>query len=172
MKRFALVCLLATGAVAAQAETFYDNARVRSAEPQYESVAVPRNECSRQIVNETVRVDNGGGQNYGGAVIGGVAGAVIGNQVGKGSGRDAATALGAVVGAMTGDRVANNNNRQEVYQQVPREVTTCRTVNDMQQRLTGYRVAYDYRGQQYTAMMRDAPGPNIQVRVSVEPVSQ
>jgi uncharacterized protein YcfJ len=72
---------------------------------------------------------------------------------------------------MTGDRVANNN-RQEVYQQVPREVTTCRTVNDMQQRLTGYRVAYDYRGQQYVTMMRDAPGPNIQVRVSVEPVAQ
>ncbi len=170
MKRFALVCLLATGAVAAQAETFFDNARVRSAEPQYESVVIPRNECSRQIVNETVRVD-GGGQNYGGAVVGGVAGAVIGNQVGKGSGRDAATALGAVVGAMTGDRMANNN-RNEVYQQVPREVTTCRTVNDMQQRLTGYRVAYDYRGQQYTTMMREAPGPNIQVRVSVEPVAQ
>lgn len=168
MKRFALVCLLATGAVAVHAETFFDNARVRAAEPQYENVALPRQECNTQLVSETRQV-GGGGHNYGGAVVGGVAGAILGNQVGKGSGRDAATAVGAVVGVIAGDRIANSN-RQDVYEVAPREVTTCRTVNDMQSRLTGYRVTYDYRGQQYTTFMRDNPGPNLQVRVSVEPV--
>ena len=168
MKRYALVCLLATLAVAAQAETFYDNARVRSVEPQYENVSVPRNECSTQWVNENRQVA-GGGQNYGGAVVGGVAGALLGNQVGKGHGREAATAVGAVVGAFAGDRIANQN-RQDQYEVVPREVTSCRTVNDVQARLTGYRVTYDYRGQQYTTMMRENPGPSLQVRVSVDPV--
>jgi uncharacterized protein YcfJ len=167
MKRFALVCLLATGAVASHAETFFDDARVRGVEPQYENVSVPRQECNTQWVNETRQV--GAGQNYGGAVVGGVAGALLGNQVGKGHGREAATALGAVVGAVAGDRIANSN-RQEQYEVVPREVTSCRTVNDVQARLTGYRVVYDYRGQQYSTFMRDNPGPSLQVRVSVEPV--
>jgi uncharacterized protein YcfJ len=167
MKRFALVCLLATGAVAVQAETFFDNARVRSAEPQYENISVPRTECSTHWVNETRRT--GGGQNYGGAVVGGVAGAVLGNQVGKGHGREAATAVGAVVGALAGDHLANRD-RVEQYEVVPREVTSCRTVNDVQTRITGYRVTYDYRGQHYTTIMGENPGPNLQVRVSVEPV--
>lgn len=167
MKRFALVCLLATGAVAVHAETFFDNARVRGVEPQYENVSVPRQECNTQVVNETRQV--GGGQNYGGAVVGGIAGALLGNQVGKGHGREAATAAGAVVGALTGNHIANGG-RQEQYQVVPREVTTCRTVNDVQARLTGYRVDYDYRGQQYSTFMHENPGPNLQLRVSVEPV--
>jgi uncharacterized protein YcfJ len=118
-------------------------------------------------VNETRRT--GGGQNYGGAVVGGVAGAVLGNQVGKGHGREAATAVGAVVGALAGDHLANRD-RVEQYEVVPREVTSCRTVNDVQTRITGYRVTYDYRGQHYTTIMGENPGPNLQVRVSVEPV--
>lgn len=169
MNRLALACLLATtGMAGAHADTFFDNARVRSAQPQYESVSVPRQECSTQWVNETRPVDSG--PNYGGAVIGGVAGAVLGNQVGKGHGREAATAVGAVVGALAGDRIAGAGREREQYQVVPREVTSCRTVNDTQTRLTGYRVDYDYRGQTYTTFMRDNPGPNLQVKVSVEPV--
>jgi uncharacterized protein YcfJ len=167
MKRLALACLFASGLGAAHADTFIDNARVRSAEPQYESVNVPREECSTSVVNETRRID--AGPNYGGVVAGGVAGAVLGNQVGKGHGREAATAVGAVVGALAGDRIARGN---EQYQVVPREVTSCRPVNDVQTRLTGYRVNYDYRGQNYTTFMRDNPGPNLQVRVSVEPVGR
>jgi len=168
MKRFALVCLLATGAVAVHAETFIENARVRAVEPQYENVATPRQECSTQVINEQPPV--GGGQNYGGAVLGGVVGGLLGNQVGGGHGREAATAAGAVVGALTGDRLANNQPQQ--YQVVPREVTNCRTVNDVQPRLTGYRVTYDWRGQEYTTFMRDNPGRDMRVRVSVEPVTR
>jgi len=166
MKHVALACLAATGMAAAHADTFFDNARVRSAEPQYETVNVPRQECGTQVVNETRRVDSG--SNYGGMAIGGVAGALLGNQVGKGHGREAATAVGAVVGALAGDRIANGDREQ--YQVVPREVTSCRTVTEAQTRLTGFRVSYDYRGQQYSTFMQDNPGPNLQVRVSVEPV--
>lgn len=168
MKRLALVSLLAVAAVGAQAETFIDHARVRSVEPQYESVSVPRNECTSQWVNETRPT---GGQNYGGAVVGGVAGALLGNQVGKGHGREAATAVGAVVGAFTGDRIANGDRRDQ-YEVVQREVQTCRTVNEVQARIAGYRVGYEYRGQHYTTMMRDKPGADLQVRVSVDPVAQ
>jgi uncharacterized protein YcfJ len=169
MKRFALIPLLASAAFAAQAETFFDNARVREVQPQYENVTVPRNECATQWVNEQRPVY--GGPNYGGAVVGGVAGAILGNQVGRGHGREAATAVGAVVGAIAGDRIANNN-RPEQYEVVPREVTSCRTVNEVQAHLTGYRVTYDYRGQQYSTFMHENPGPSLQLRVSVEPVAR
>ena len=167
MKRIAAISFIAIAAAGAQAETFFDNARVRSAEPQYENVSVPREECGSQWVTETRRVD--GGPNYGGAVVGAVAGGVVGNQIGKGHGREAATVIGAVLGGVAGDRIANNN-RVEQYQEQPRQVTTCRTVSDVQSRVTGYRVQYDYRGQGYTTFMRENPGPNLQVRVSVDPV--
>ncbi len=167
MKRLALIPLLTTVALAAHAESYVDYARVRSVQPQYESVTIPRQECTSQIVHETQRI--GADRNYGGAVIGGVAGAVVGNQVGRGHGREAATALGAVLGAFTGDRVANRDRRDR-YETVPREVTTCQIVNDVQQRLTGYQVSYEYRGQQFTALLPQDPGANLQVRVSVDPV--
>lgn len=167
MKPLGLAILMATAAVAVQAEPFIDNARVRNVEPQYERVNVPREECSRHFVTERRRV--GQQDNYGGAVIGGVAGGLLGNQIGKGHGREAATAVGAVVGAITGDRMANRD-RWERYEDVPREVTTCHTVNDVQSHIVGYRVTYEYRGQHFTTLMRENPGSNLRVRVSVDPV--
>ncbi len=169
MKRFPLFCLLATGVIGLHAETFIDTARVRSVDPQYERVGVPRQQCNRQWVNEARQLNYG--QQYGGAVIGGVAGALLGNQVGRGHGREATTALGAVVGAFAGDRYVNRDRWDEPqYQQ--REVTSCHTVSDVQTRIHGYRVNYEYRGQSYSTLMRDNPGRQLQVRVSVEPIAR
>ena len=168
MNRLALVPLLATVAVAAHAQPYLDNARVTSVEPQYENVRVPRQECSNQWVSEPRR---GGGRDYGGAVLGGIVGGLIGNQVGGGHGREAATAVGAVVGAFTGDNLANRDRWQ---QPVPaaREVTTCRNVEDVQSRLVGYQVSYDYHGQQYTTLMQENPGRFVPVRVTVDLVGR
>ena len=168
MKRLALVGLLAAAA-GVQAESFVDHARVRSVEPQYENVTTPRNECTSHWVSEPRPVS--GGHNYGGAVIGGVAGGILGHQVGKGSGKDVATAVGAVVGAMTGDHLANRDRPQQ-YAEAPREVRQCRTVNDVQTQLTGYRVNYEYRGQVYSTFMRENPGHTLPVRVSVVPLER
>jgi len=168
MKRLVLASLLAAAVVGLHAETYFDNARVRSVDPQYETVSVPREQCSSQWINETRRT---GRRDYGGAVLGGVAGALLGNQVGRGHGREAATAVGAVVGAFAADRMANRD-RWDQYEEVPREVTTCRTVNEVQTRIVGYQVNYEYRGQQYATLMHDNPGPFVQVRVSVEPVGR
>ena len=176
MNRIATASVLAAaiaGMAAAQADTFYDNARVRSVEPQYEQVTVPRQQCTTQWVNESRPVSGGynQGTSVAGTLIGGVAGGILGNQVGGGSGRDAATAVGAVVGALAGNHIANQNARPQQYVTEQRQVQQCHTVNEVQQRITGYRVAYDYRGQVYTTFMRDQPGRDLQVRVSVEPVA-
>jgi uncharacterized protein YcfJ len=170
MKRlahFALLPLLAAAA-GAQAETYLDNARVRSVDPQYQSVRVPRQECINHWVDEPHSTR---GREYGGAVLGGVAGAVIGNQIGRSHGREAATAIGAVIGAVAGDKIANRG-RWDTPERAQREVTTCRHVDDVQTQIVGYRVTYDYRGQQFTRLMHENPGPYLQVRVSVEPVGR
>lgn len=178
MNRIATTLIAAAGAAASlgvQAQTFIDNARVRHVTPQYESVSVPRQECSSHWVTESMPAQAGGGnavQEYGPALIGGAAGAALGRQVGKGSGRDVATVLGAVVGAYAGDRYAHADRYGPAPQPVQREVRQCRTVYDTQSRLTGYRVDYDYRGQVHQAVLPQHPGSHLQVRVSVEPVTQ
>lgn len=168
MKRLALLPLLAFAAVAADAQTYIDNARVDSVEPQYESVRVPRQQCSNQWVSEPRQ---NSGRNYGGAVLGGIVGGLLGNQVGGGHGREAATAVGAVVGAFTGNNLANRD-RWQPPEPESREVTTCRNVEEVQSRLVGYQVTYDYHGQQYTTLMQQKPGRFVQVRVSVDLVGR
>ena len=168
--RTLLVALMAAGAAAAHAETYVDNARVRSVDPQYENVTVPRQECTSQWVQEQPRVAAAPSGGYGGAIIGGVAGGLLGNQVGKGHGREAATAAGAVIGAITGDRISNSGTAVAAPVPEAREVRSCRTVYDQQNRLTGYRVTYDYRGAEASTVMREQPGSTIPVRVSVTPL--
>src|SRR5256885_17069490 len=97
MKRLALVSLLATAAVGVHAETYVDNARVRSVDPQYESVNVPREECSSQWVNERRPV---GRRDYGGGLFCGGAGAPVGKPGGGGRGPGGAPAARAGGGAL------------------------------------------------------------------------
>ena len=182
MKRVVIASLFITTLLGAQAATFSDNARVRSAEPQYENINVPRNECTSQWINEPVGATPQSTQTpqYGGAVLGGLAGGVLGHQVGNGRGKDAATVLGVVLGAVAGNQIQNQNAQTQYdngqyanngrYEQAQREVQRCRTVYDAQTRITGYNVAYEYRGQQYTTFMRSNPGNSLPVRVSVEPI--
>lgn len=171
MKRSAILCLTTLLAVGARAQTFNDTARVRNVEPRHENVSVPRNECTSQWVTEQQPV--AASRNYGGLAVGGVAGALLGHQVGGGRGRDAATAVGAVVGALAGEHFANQNGwggYQQASQPQQRQVQTCNTVNDVQSRLTGYQVEYEYRGQVYNTVTREKPGRTLPVRVSVTPV--
>ncbi len=181
MKRLVIASLFATGLLGAHAGSYTDNARVRSAEPQYENITVPRNECSSHWINErsSRRSDERQNRQYGGAIVGGLAGGVLGHQIGGGSGKDAATALGVVLGAITGDQLQNRDQRSQYdngryddgqYESAQREVKRCRTVYDTQTRITGYRVAYEYRGQHYSTLMRSNPGHSLPVRVTVDPI--
>jgi len=178
-KRYVIASLLSTALVGAYAQSYTDNARVRSAEPVYENISVPREECSNRWIQEPSRRSSGyerRERNYAPAIIGGLAGGVIGHQFGGGAGKDAATALGVVLGAMAGDQHGNRDvyarDDDREYGVSQREVKSCRTVYDNQSRLTGYRVAYEYRGQQFTTMTRNHPGNELAVRVSVAPIEQ
>jgi uncharacterized protein YcfJ len=168
MKRIAIISLIAAAGFA-NAGSFTDYATVRSVVPQYDRVATPRKECTTDVVTETRRT--GDERSYGGAVIGGIAGALIGNRVGGGHGKEAATAAGAVIGAIAGDNI-DNRDRVVREEEVPREVQRCRTVEEVQDRITGYRVTYEYQGQRYTTVLPNDPGSRMAVRVTVDPVGR
>jgi uncharacterized protein YcfJ len=157
--------------IAAESPTFVDRARVDSVQPQYEVVQAPRQECSTQMVQDAPQpvADSNG---VAGTVIGGVAGGILGHQVGRGNGNTAATAAGAIVGAIAGNSIQRGIQQPQYVQAPPREVQNCHTVMDQQQRLVGYRVTYEYRGNQYTTVMHEQPGNSLPVRVSVTPLDE
>ena len=149
----ASVSLLALCGVTAQAQ---EMARVMSAAPVVQQVAVPRQVCTTQQVTQR------GATTGAGAVIGGVAGGVLGNQIGHGSGRAAATALGAVLGNTIEGNQASNSRVQDVQ--------NCTTQTFYEDRISGYNVRYEYAGREYQTQMPYDPGPSIRVQVQVTPI--
>ena len=160
-----------TQPVAVESPTFVDRARVEDVQPQYEVVQAPRQECSSQLVQDAPQ-PVAGSPGLAGTVIGGVAGGILGHQVGRGNGNTAATAAGAIVGAIAGNSIQRGMQQPQYVQAPPREVQNCHTVMDQQQRLVGYRVTYDYRGNRYTTVMREQPGNSLPVRVSLTPLEE
>lgn len=150
--------------------SFQDWARVTNVQPQYQRVNVPQQQCTTEIVYDQHGAYRSDNRSLGGVVIGGLAGGILGNQVGGGSGKTAATAAGAVVGAIVGDRISNDGYRGG-HQQVVRgrEVQRCYTVDQWENRLTGYDVTYEYNGRRYTRVMQQHPGNRVRVNVSVSP---
>lgn len=171
MNRSPLFVLLAiaTAAIGAQAHTYTDNARVLGVEAQYENVSVPRQECRTDWV---AQAGPAGRPDYGGAVVVGLADALLGNQFGSGRGREAGTAVGAIIGALTGDNIAGCSRWEQPFEPVARAMISFRTVGDVQSHVVSYRVDYEYRGQRFSTLMQDQPGPFVPVRVSVEPVGR
>jgi uncharacterized protein YcfJ len=101
-----------------------------------------------------------------GAAIGGV----IGHQFGSGRGNDAATVAGTFIGAAVGNSSAR---RRAGYETVSysRPVERCSTTvrERREERIDGYRVVYQYRGQKYATQMPYDPGRELRVRVDVRP---
>lgn len=147
-----------------QAADFEDFGRVVRVEPRVEQVRTPRQECRTEYVQVPVQQE----RNAGGTIVGGIAGALLGSQIGGGNGKVAASAAGAIAGAMVGDRVQNNGRQGSSVQE--QAVQQCRTVEAIESRTSGYNVTYEYRGQNYTSLMRNDPGNRVRLRVSVQPL--
>lgn len=149
--------------------SFQDWARVTNVQPHYQRVNRPQQQCTNEVIYDQqggYRADN---RSLGGVVIGGLAGGLLGNQVGGGSGKTAATAAGAVVGAIVGDRISNDGYRGGQQGARGREVQRCYTVDQWENRLSGYEVTYEYKGRRYTQLMQQHPGNRVRVNVSVSP---
>lgn len=155
--------LLSSGLAAADSHLEYG--QVISAIPIYETVRVP---TQREVCwDEEIRYQRGS-QSATPALVGGVLGGAVGRQFGGGSGKDALTVVGAIVGASIGNDIARKNSGETTQVE-----TRCRTSQEYyeEQRITGYRVRYQYNGQVYTTRTDRDPGETINLRVSVVPVS-
>ena len=147
------------GSVAAA--EFSDQAQVMSVRAVFGSA--PQTRC--WVDREQIREERRGEVNVPGAVVGAIVGGVLGHQVGGGRGRDVATAGGAVAGAVVGGNVGRDD-RDDRYSE--RAVQRCEQMPSSGQP-DYWDVEYNYRGQVFNTQLNYAPGPQIPVRVSVEP---
>lgn len=152
------------------AGSYVDEAQVIDSVPIYTEVRVetPRRECWQETTTHYDRPY--GGKSITPEILGGIVGGVVGNQFGSGRGKDIATVAGAVLGGS----VAHDIKRRHYAKQYGYPVTTerCRVVKDYhtEERLSGYRVTYEYDGRRYTTTTADDPGDTIRVRVAVSPI--
>lgn len=161
--------LLLAGATVASAQsrpqTDYQQGKVLSATPIYETVRTPQN---REVCWEEEVTYRERRRSRSAPIVGTIIGGAIGNQFGDGHGREALTVAGALLGrAIAKDASDQRGNK---YTEVE---TRCRTETDYieQDRLRGYNVEYEYNGQVYNTRTRQEPGEYIELRVSVSPVS-
>jgi uncharacterized protein YcfJ len=190
-KSLAAVCALSAMS-ASFAQNYTDTAQVVSAQPIYERVSVPRQECVNETITTERRVPSPGYQDVqyaqpvpsgertvgAGTVLGAVIGGVVGHQFGNSSrGRDHGTVAGVIGGGILGNVIENN---QPTYAQpvgparvdyVPetRNVQRCQTVYDNRDEVRGYDVTYRYQGRDYRTRMNYDPGPTLNVRVNLAP---
>jgi len=150
-------------------EAGYEYARVVHVEPIVRQVRVesPRRECWDETRYVESRPHISDPEVGGRTLLGGIIGGVIGHQIGSGRGRDAATVAGSVIGASVGyDSAARRSSEVE-----ERTVQRCdvRYERNVEERIDGYRVTYEYNGREYDTRLPYDPGEKIRVRVAVAP---
>lgn len=154
MKKAFVILLAAGGACATGSALAVDIARVISATPVFQQVAVPRQVCSDQQV--AVQQPKSGA----GAVVGAIVGGALGNAAGgRGAGRAAATVIGAVGGSVVGDRIEGSPEPEL------RTVRQCSTQTAYENRAVAYDVVYEFAGKQYSAQMPHDPGPTLALQI-------
>ena len=160
-KSIAAACLL--GGVmlvnSAQAQDKVVTAKVVNRTPVMETVQVssPQKVCrEEQVVTQRHK-------SYTPSIFGGIVGAVVGNQFGSGGGRTVATVAGAAVGASVGDNVERRNRHRGHTAYVER----CHDEPEYhyEDRITGYRVTYEYDGHTYMTHTNMDPGDTIQLHI-------
>jgi len=145
-----------------------------SSTPEYERVNNPRQECSSEYIPGTsYRNEHAdSGRSYTGTIVGGNYRRTARQPLGQGQWQPCGDCGGAIAGAVIGDRIQENGRavRQgEVYAEHGREVQRCRVVDNWDNRVTGYRVVYEYAAAVTAPYCRRDPGRRIPVRVSVTP---
>jgi len=118
-------------------------------------------------------------------VVGAILGGAIGHSVGNGkTNKRIGTAVGAILGGSIGADISRRNQRRngeerrlsrQGYEGEPvsyRTERVCEVVADtrIEQRVSGYDVAYAYGGETYTTVLDYDPGRYLDVRVRVTPV--
>jgi uncharacterized protein YcfJ len=136
-KMLAAIAMFVTVGAYANTIVGHDRARIINVEPitKQSYSYVPRQSCTQ--------VERRSGAD---PVIGAIVGGAIGRNVAKD--RDAGTVVGAIAGAV----IADNNSSTRVYEE-------CQTYRDKvyTEKIVGYNVTFDYRGQVRTTRFSRPP---------------
>jgi uncharacterized protein YcfJ len=133
-------------------------AEVVNVSPVTETVSIPREECSDQLVS--VQRPTQDPNQITGTVAGAVIGGLVGSQIGDGDGKKAATVGGAIVGGYSGNKVQEGMQERNV-EQVNQRV--CETAQESHEQPAGYDVTYLLNGEEKTVWMQDDPGRRIRI---------
>lgn len=179
MKRFnmlagtALVAaLFSSTALAANgygSESYVINAPVVDVNPMIEIVEVstPSEICWNERVEHYV--DDGPRGPKTSTIVGTVLGAAIGNNIAKGSDRKSARVAGALVGGAIGRDIGHRNaHKRKVVSNERR--CEIEHVTHEEERISGYRVTYQYNGRTFVTRTETDPGDTLRLRVSVAPI--
>jgi len=150
------------------ADDFEAMGRVVHTQPIYEAISINRPVTECWTERRTAPVSRPGRPLMAG-VVGGILGGVAGHQVGHGRGRDAATVAGTILGTAIGYNVGSRqaNSREPAYIDQKRCETFDRPA--IEERLSGYRVEYEYQGQKFVTHTDQHPGQWIRLKVNVTP---
>lgn len=133
-------------------------ADVLNVEAINQQVKTPRQECRDVQVTRQRPVQDQ--HQVMGSVLGAVAGGLLGNQVGGGHGKSIATVAGAVGGGYAGNKVQEHLQSGDTYTTTQQR---CSTVNDVSNKVVGYNVKYQLKGQVGQVRMERDPGSKIPV---------
>lgn len=170
-------------------------AEVLSVDPVFETyeVSEPRELCREEQVrvrsaqaydNRYSRRDSYSHRSRTPGVVGAILGGAIGHSVGNGkTNKRIGTAVGAILGGSIGSDISRRNQRRSAderrwesrrgYEPVRyRTERVCEIVDQprIEQRVSGYDVAYAYAGETYTTLLDYDPGEYLDVSVRVTPV--
>jgi uncharacterized protein YcfJ len=133
-----------------------DYAKVLAVQPVNETIKTPRQECKDVVVTKQKPVKDQ--HQIAGTAIGAIAGGLLGSQIGGGSGKKIATVAGAVGGGYAGNKVQENMQEGDTYTTTE---SRCTTVTDTSEKLVGYDVQYELKGEVGQVRMDHDPGTRI-----------
>ncbi len=159
-----LIPMLATAQMSI-AGSYTDTATITSVDKIYKTHTIrePYQDC---YIKEFYQGDNDGSATN--EIVGGLFGGLIGNQFGDGSGKDAMTVAGALLGASLAhdDELAKSKTGRVVS----KEVCETKYRSESVERLSHYRVEYEYDNRTFTYTTKNKPyGSTIKVKVDVSP---
>ncbi len=133
-------------------------ARVISVQPLIEYLPLPHEirRCRDEALQRTPTSHSGGG-----ALVGAIIGGVIGHNVCSPHNRGVTTAVGTMIGAGIGHQADRVHHSPYRYTERHCEILT---EYSEQPQLTGYRVHYRYRGEDFESVMDHDPGRFVPLR--------
>ena len=159
-----LIPMLATAQMSI-AGSYTDTATITSVDKIYKTHTIrePYQDC---YIKEFYQGDDDGSATN--EIVGGLFGGLIGNQFGDGSGKDAMTVAGALLGAS----LAHDDElkKSKTGRVVTKEVCETKYRTESVERLSHYRVTYEYDGRNFTYTTRSKPfGNTLNIKVEVSP---